>query len=119
MDIENFEAQWKQRKSIYIQDNALTFDYFKLYEIIPKLESFDYLSLDIEGMGSRFNALARIICSGFKFKVMTIEHDSYRGFEKWETIPQRNLLKAFGYTLFRADVDSEGMIFEDWWICQR
>ena len=38
---------------------------------LPKI--IDYLTIDIEGNGQRFQALTKIIDSGYNFKIITIE----------------------------------------------
>jgi len=76
----------------------------------------DYLSLDIEGTGLRYWALKKIIDSGYKFKVITIEHDVYRGLGSSEREPQRKLLKDLNYVLVCSNVTLSGNPFEDWWI---
>lgn len=110
LDIVDYSEQWKSRKSKFICANALSYSYKEL----PK--TIDYLSLDVEGTGIRFQALKRLIDLGFDFKVITIEHDAYRGFDKQERQPQRQLLQQRGYQLVFPDVHHNGCAFEDWWI---
>lgn len=112
-DIVNYSKEWeKERKTKFVCADALSCDFSK-YKL-PKV--IDYLSLDIEGDGSRVAALKRILNCGFVFKIITIEHDSYRGYEKTERDPQRELLTQAGYHLFLPDVSDHGLAFEDWWI---
>jgi hypothetical protein len=111
-DIIDYSKEWKKRNTRFICADVLKVDFLRY---ISKKE-IDYLSLDIEGDGCRYAALKRLIDYGFTFKVITIEHDSYRGFTKTEKEPQRKLLKEQGYTLINADVKNNGLIFEDWWI---
>lgn len=110
LDIEDYSKEWKSRKTKFIQANALTYQYAE----VPKL--IDYLTLDLEGTGVRYKALKRLIDFGFEFKVITIEHDAYRGLDKEERQPQRDLLLEKGYQLVFPDVHHNGCAFEDWWI---
>lgn len=112
IDIVDYSQQWQYRKSKFICADALSLDYRSLD--LPEL--IDYLSLDIEGSGDRFKALLKVISYGFEFKLITIEHDSYRVKEELEKIPQRALLKSLGYVLAYPDVKDEECVFEDWWI---
>ena len=84
IDLLNYSEQWTTRKSKFIQADALTYNYNELQ--LPEI--IDYLSLDIEGEGLRFQALKRVCDFGLKFKAITIEHDSYRGYQKTEAEPQ-------------------------------
>lgn len=118
IDIENYTEQWKKRRGAFVIQDALTCDYPELFEFnkIPKI--VDYLNLDIEGDGNRFAALKRVMESGYEFKIITIEHDAYRGYDVSERLPQRKLLHEMGYVLLCADVfvDNPKYPMEDWWI---
>lgn len=117
LDIKDFSEQWKDRKTPFYQHDALACDYRELFDKENLKSPIDYLSLDIELAGMRYNALKRIIYTRFEFKVMTIEHDSYSGNNAiLEKAPQRNLLWRHGYFLLCADVLSDGLQVEDWWI---
>ena len=74
------------------------------------------MSLDVEGNGDRFNALVNVFNSGYEFKIITIEHDAYRGFELSEREKQREFLLSKGYFLLCSNVFLSGNPFEDWWI---
>lgn len=96
----------KHRKSHFAQTDAtrLTFEHGTLY---------DYGSFDIDG--ATFDALENAITQGVKFRVLTVEHDSYRlGTEMRDK--ERELLRRHGYTLICEDVCHEGYPFEDWWV---
>lgn len=112
IDILDYSEQWKTRATKFIQADVLTYNYHELQ--LPEI--IDYLSLDIEGEGLRFQAMKRLIDFGLKFKAITIEHDSYRGYLKTEAEPQRKLLHLNGYKLVKKDVTHKGYPFEDWWI---
>jgi len=113
IDINDYSNQWEERNTLFIQADALKFDYKEL-SWMPTV--IDYLSLDIEGEGLRYNALLKIIVDGLSFRVITIEHDAYCGYDLTERRPQRELLNRMGYTLIKPDVKNDGFEFEDWWI---
>ena len=54
--------------------------------------------------------------SNREFKIITIEHDVYRGYEKTEMIQQRKFLTKRGYFLLCSNVKLSNNPFEDWWI---
>lgn len=118
-DITNMSNEWKSRGTPFVCTNALTCDFKKLFEenLIPKV--VDYLSLDVEGDGDRFNALVNVFKSGYEFKIITIEHDAWRGYTETERKPQREFLNKNGYFLLCSNVAGKRVPFnpmEDWWI---
>jgi len=99
----------EQRESVVVQADGVTLDWRSLV----KLPQVDYLSLDCDAASL---AVLRAILVNHKigFRVATVEHDAYRfGPEMRQS--QRVLLISHGYKLARADVESQGMAFEDWW----
>src|SRR5208337_1406015 len=92
LDIVDMSNEWKIRKTPFICANALTCNYKKIFneQQIPNV--IDYLSLDVEGNGDRYNVLVKIFESESDFKIITIEHDAYRGYEKTERERQREFL---------------------------
>ena len=50
-----------------------------------------------------------------KFRVITIEHDAYR-FGDTYRIPEREFLYKHGYILVTSNVNSNGHVYEDWWV---
>jgi len=117
LDVIDYSNEWKIRKTPFIKVDALDCDYNLLFEKynIPKV--IDYLSVDIEGDGLRYLALKHIIEFKCEFKVITIEHDSYRGYNLSEREPQRMLLTNMEYFLLCDNVlDGLGNQIEDWWI---
>ena len=80
----------------------------------------DYASVDIDdgslGKNAEIIALERLFNAGYSFGVVTIEHDAYSRRDS-KRGPQRELLKAAGYTLVCPNVkQGSGLEFEDWWI---
>jgi hypothetical protein len=118
-DITDMSNEWKLRGTPFVCANALTCDFKKLFEenLIPKV--VDYLSLDVEGDGDRYNALVNVFKSGYEFKIITIEHDAWRGYNETERKPQREFLNELGYFLLCSNVAGKRVPFnpmEDWWI---
>lgn len=116
LDILDFRDEWKIRKTPFLKENALNCNYKEIFEQISLPKIIDYLSLDIEGDGLRYQALRKVIESGYEFKIITVEHDVYRGFDSSEREPQRKLLKDLNYVLVCSNVTLSGNPFEDWWI---
>jgi hypothetical protein len=116
LDIIDYSIEWQIRRTPFIVQDAIKCDYKELFEKynIPNL--IDYLSLDIEGDGQRYEALKQVMASGHEFKVITIEHDAYRGYDLTERQPQRKLLKERDYLLLCSNVLNDGFEMEDWWI---
>ena len=112
VDIADYSKEWKQRKTIFICKDAFEIN-FSSY--LPPV--VDYLSLDIDGCGYNYRALKILLDAGFKFKVITIEHNLYLGenYNQAERLPQRELLLNNRYKLVKADVECENAKFEDWW----
>lgn len=79
-------------------------------DALPK--TLDYLSLDVDSATAA--ALARFV-SQRRFRMATIEHDSYR-FGGAARDQMRKLLIDQGYKLEVADVSDQGLAFEDWWV---
>lgn len=119
VDIDKFDYA-KRPNSIFIQADAR--------DIIPRLDRFihehgkkiDYLSLDADD--ATFDAMDRLI-PFFRFKVITVEHDSYRvGPELQRKI--HDFLAHFRYLRVQKDVlapEAPGMPwsnqpFEDWYV---
>lgn len=116
IDITDLSIEWLSRNTKFVQTNALTVDYDELFDNNNLPLIIDYLSVDIEGNGHRYLALKRVLESIRDFKVITVEHDIYRGYELTEAIPQRELLSKKGYVLLCSNVRLNGNPFEDWWI---
>ena len=116
LDCEDYRERWeKERQTPFIWNDALTLNYQQIFEDYDLPKIIDYLTIDIEGNGQRFQALTKIIDSGYNFKIITIEHDVYRGYELTEQKPQREYLKNKGYFLLCANVSLYSPL-EDWWI---
>lgn len=117
IDIVDYESEWKARKSNFIQMNALQGNFRELFKRYNVPKVVDYLTHDLEGDGDRFQGLINMPFDEYEFKIITIEHDAYRGYELTERKPQRDFLFSKGYELVSSNVKSHaGDIQEDWWI---
>ncbi len=116
-DKEDYKKAWQIRNTPFIQTDVFEYD-FKQLEL-PTI--IDYLSLDVDDLGSNYRMIKMLLEFGFEFKAITIEHNLYIGerFNEQERIPQRTLLSLAGYQLAVPDVASDDGYdnkFEDWWI---
>jgi hypothetical protein len=116
IDITNLSNEWKSRGTKFINSDALIIDYEKLFDENNSPSVIDYLNIDIEGNGLRYKTLIKVFESNRDFKIITIEHDDYRGYFNFEKQPQREFLIKKGYLLLCGDVCLNGNSFEDWWI---
>ena len=117
LDIRELNKFWEMRNTPFICADALKTNYLQLFDEHKLPEVIDYLSIDIDGNGTRFSALKKVFETNREFKVITMEHDSYQGFDESEKIPQRKFLKEKGYLLLCSDIYlTKGNPFEDWWI---
>ena len=115
VDINDLSELWKDRRTRFIQMDAL--DAKDIME--PAL--IDYVSIDVDAIGTNYQTIKNLLAAGFQFKAITIEHNYYisEEFNQRERIPQRRLLLSFGYVLAKEDVmDDDGQFnkFEDFWI---
>ncbi len=121
IDINDYSDEWKVRKNQFIKNDCFEIDFQKLLPKYYESKTIDYLSLDMENVGDRHKLMKKLVDSGYNFKIITIEHDSYLGqnYETNEKLPQRKLLTEFGYTLICSDVsqkDYPSSFYEDWWV---
>ncbi len=118
MDIVDYSHEWSARKTPFILANALDCEFSDIFQSFDLPIIIDYLSVDLDGKGSRFKAIERLTSTDYHFKVITLEHDVYKkGYREAEQQPQRRLLSRLGYVLVAADVDGgNGLPMEDWWV---
>jgi hypothetical protein len=116
LDITDLTKEWEKRNTKFVCSDALSIDYKKIFDDSMFPDIIDYLTIDLEGNDTRIQALKRVFSSGREFKVITIEHDSYRGYELSEKTPQREFLNNLGYVLVGDNVHLSGNPFEDWWV---
>lgn len=117
IDIFPYNGKWdKVRKTMFFCADALTVNYDIFFKLLKLPKIIDYLSIDVEGEGNRFKTLKRVLEANYNFRVITIEHDVYAGYDLTERQPQRELLNGLGYHLYKPDVTYGGNAFEDWWV---
>lgn len=113
IDLQDFEEKFKQDRpnTIFIKNNALQVDYKDLFDKNNLPNPIDYLSIDLDGSGLAYSCLEKVMNTGYEFKIVTFEHDAYRGMEESDMKPQRVLMKKHGYTLVK-----QCDIIEDFWV---
>jgi hypothetical protein len=112
IDSQNQQLWTQQRKNPLIITDALKFDWAAFCDL-PFVT--DYLQIDIDPPAQSFEVLQRIIETGAEFKLITFEHDAYTDGGAIRAA-SRDYLTKHGYTLHTADVSTQGMVFEDWWV---
>ncbi len=117
IDIDKSYTQtWsKTRQNPLLVADATQCDYYTILNPFPCI--IDYLSLDIDS--GYDEVLQRIPFDKYTFKIITIEHDSYRLGDLCKQ-KERKILNALGYHLLCPDVsvffEGRFVVFEDWWI---
>lgn len=113
VDLANFSSEWEKyrKNTVYLNSDAFAVDYKKEFEKISLESPIDFLSVDLEIAGDRFNILKQVFETGYEFKCITIEHDAYCQSVELEKIPQRKFLTDMGYVLVR-----KCEYIEDFWI---
>jgi hypothetical protein len=106
---------WKNRKAMFINQDALTIDYDALIGSIAVDGVVDYLSLDLEPPSITHDCLFKIPFDKYKITVITYEHDRYRAGDEYRN-SSREYLISKGYRMVQADVKCSGAEFEDWYV---
>lgn len=124
VDIVDYSNEWTSRKSKFINEDCFNIDFSSFLPKFYNEKIIDYLSLDMEKVGERYKILEKILMTDYTFKIITMEHDSYLGteYELNEKIPQREILRKYGYKLICSDVSQEknpNLYYEDWWINEK
>lgn len=115
-----FNDSYKTRACKYLNEDALEVDYEKVFKEENFPNSIDYLSLDVDE--ACLGVLRKLPLDKYRFKVITIEHDSHVYGDLYKA-PQREILKSKGYHLLCEDVLNQSgrnigqeHAWEDWWI---
>jgi hypothetical protein len=121
VDIIDYSNEWMCRKTPFLNQDCFNIDFNSFLKKHYNDNIIDYLSLDMEKVGERYKLLENILMTNYKFKIITIEHDSYLGEDYVinEKKPQREILTKYGYTLLCSDVsqkDHPELFYEDWWV---
>lgn len=118
MDSKCNNSYVNRKNCNYLNEDATKVDYLKILDGYP--EVIDYLSLDVDTLS--LSVLDILPLDKYKFRVITIEHDSYLYGNEYKK-PQREILTKAGYELICSDVFVEQYgfnqpmcSFEDWWI---
>src|SRR5258708_28815819 len=115
-----FNDSYATRTCKYVNQDALTTDYEKILAETNFPTSIDYLSLDVDSAST--SVLQVLPLDKYRFKVITIEHDSHFYGNKYRDC-QRDLLRSKNYSLLYGDVlNTSGRnigqehAWEDWWV---
>ena len=109
---DDLMSRWyTARSNPLLSKDATQIDYSSVLGTFPLV--IDYLSLDVDGHYD--TVLSKVLQSNRVFKIITIEHDSYRYGDHYRN-KEREILTALGYYLLCPDVSHNGFAFEDWWI---
>lgn len=114
-----YNGSYSSRKCKYINGNAFDINYIELFKELNFPQSIDYLSLDIDELS--LDLLNKLPLDLYRFKVITIEHDTYLR-DPMYRIKQRDILSSYNYYLVCANVFVEpagqtpNAPFEDWWV---
>lgn len=94
-------------------DDATKIDWAaRLLQIEPPVPAvIDYASVDVDE--HTHAALENLLRSGKRFRVLTVEHDHYARGDRLR-LPNRDLLRQYGYDIIASDVHSNKCSFEDW-----
>jgi len=120
-DVGNVEkdCNWsKHRETKFCRVDVTEEDFTDLLGELVGDQVVDYISLDVDWDNTIYahRALDRILDAGIKFKVMTLEHESYKHHDL-VTKPTRKSLGDLGYTILFENVSHiSGDAFEDWWV---
>ena len=108
---------YSDRSCRFYNKNVLRLDYDSIFDENNFPSVIDYLSIDVDEYSAA--CLVKIPLEKYKFKVITIEHDSYR-FGAGLCNVQRDILSYYGYTLVCKNITClpllENQYFEDWWV---
>jgi hypothetical protein len=109
-----FEYKHKtQRKNPFIVADATTIHWIETLKTYYTSSVIDYLTFDVDDSSEA--AFNNFPWSDYTFKIITIEHDSYRFGPKVRNM-MRSMLSQLGYICVCKDVKGQGNPYEDWWI---
>lgn len=102
----------------YLQD-AMTADYASYFSQAGWNDTkvIDYASVDCEPPENTLRALQQLMASGYRFKVITFEHDTYQAKQPIKEM-SRQLLTQLGYELVVGGLMGSSTFhdYEDWWV---
>jgi hypothetical protein len=113
----DYKESYRDRNSIYLNDDALFIDYSDLLSKNNFPKDIDYLQLDCDPPEVTFNLLKKIPFDEYKFAVITFEHDYYTDSNSKYKDLSREYLISKGYQLVVNNIAPDRLCsFEDWWI---
>lgn len=117
IDIEDFHYEYANyRSNPFYQADVTTINWEATLSRLSFYDTntIDYLSFDVDD--ATYLAFLHFPFDKIRFRVITIEHDSYRVGNNLRDM-LRYQLENYGYTLVCADVSLSGFgEFEDWWV---
>ena len=108
----------KSRRNPCLRIDATTANYSEIFEKYNLGPHIDFLQLDIDPPDNTFKALNCIDFNKYSFSVITYEHDFYNGGAS-ERTESRTILESYGYTRVITDVQSDDLVFEDWYVNEK
>lgn len=108
---------YSNRKTRFYNLDVFEIDLQKFFVAVDVPKIIDYMSIDIDDDCTKI--LYTIPFRNFQFKIITIEHDSYRLGDK-NAKEQREILIDHGFHLLCKNVTAfpldNNQYYEDWWI---
>lgn len=110
----------KRPKSIPLMRDATKIDYRKEFEKHSFPKVVDYLQIDLEVENrstlTTLENLEKQCMRDYTFRVITFEHDIYRGDFFNTRSKSRYIFDKHGYELVFKDVKHNGFSYEDWYV---
>jgi hypothetical protein len=121
VEIEQDRADlFKSRNNPCIQGDATELDYLKIFQDLNMPNQIDYLQVDVEPAENTLKSLKKVLVDGYRFSVITFEHDLYANSSNQEIMYEaREILFNKGYEIVAPlvkDCFTHGAQFEDWFI---
>lgn len=122
VEIANLAHEWQEIRpqDTFINRDAFTLDYAKLFDQYQMPKQIDYLQVDIDNP-KQHELLATLLATDRRFSVITYEHDIFRG-DLTEKTQSDLLLNKHGYVKLIENItcfdfaQDQHVAFEDWWI---
>ena len=113
-------ATFSSRNNPCITADATELDYLSVFKTLNLPNQIDYLQIDVEPADNSLKALEKVLVDGYRFSVITFEHDLYADASN-ESVKNkaRSILFSRGYVLAAdlvKDFFTYGVEFEDWFI---
>jgi len=113
-------ATFNSRENPCVIADAMELDYLSVFKELNLPNQIDYLQVDVEPAEHSLKALEKVLVDGYRFSVITFEHDLYAAASNEDIKNQaRGILFSRGYILVAdlvKDFFTYGVEFEDWFI---